>query len=89
MDIDIGLIFMVVSAIVYTVGLRLVSYFYHRSFGSTKPRESIFQVAQRYTANVGWCIREGTMPKWVPKIVSWSVHGFIFGALWCIIAFFI
>jgi hypothetical protein len=89
MDATVGLAFMTISAISYMIGLNLVSYFYHRSFSSAKPRESLRQVAQRYTANVGWCIREGTMPKWVPKIVSWSVHGFIFGALWCLIAIFI
>jgi hypothetical protein len=36
MHVGVGFIFMVLSAIGYTVGLNLVSYFYHHSFGPGK-----------------------------------------------------
>lgn len=89
MHIGVGLIFMGLSALGYTVGLNLVSYFYHHSFGPMKPREPIWQIGQRYTGIVSWCGQEGTMPKWVPKLVVWSTFGFIFGVLWSIIAIFV
>lgn len=89
MHVGVGLIFMAVSAIGYTVGVNLVSYFYHRSFGPMKPREPIWQIGLQYTAIVSWCLQERTMPKWVPKLVEWSTFGFIFGAFWSLIAVFV
>ena len=89
MLVSVGLIIMGIAALTYTAGLYLVSYFYHRSFGPSKPREPIWQIGQQYTAIVSWCLQEGTMPRWVTKVVSHSVFAFIFGALWSIVAIFV
>ena len=89
MLVSVGLTFMAVCEATYTVGLYLVSYFYHRSFGPMKPREPIWQVGQQYAGIVSWCLQEGTMPKWVPKVVSLSVSGFLFGVLWSAVAIFV
>jgi hypothetical protein len=86
MLISAGLLLMLISAIAYAFGLAAVGHYYNRSFSSSKPKEPLWQIASHYQTIVSWCLDEGTMPGWAPRIVQWATMGFVAGLMWSILA---
>ena len=88
MLVTTGLIMMFLSGVSYFAGLKFAQHFYRRTFRDP-PSESFSQFASNYSSHVTWAVKEGTMPKWVPQLVSISVLSFLVGAAYAVVAIFV